>query len=111
MDRKLGGLTAALFVLIPGAAGAQTFQEAKPVCEALSQYARVVMKARQDNLPMSTVLTMMENKGDSAKLADYKRRLVVEAYDELRWPFEDSKRDAVQDFENAKFLECIRRQL
>lgn len=72
-------------------------------CLTYSQLAESIMQARQEGVPMSTVMEILLPIG--GKLAP---AMVTLAYEEPRWGSEDLQQMAIANFRDENYLACFR---
>ena len=70
-------------------------------CASLSETAATVMEVRQMGYPMSKLMEAAERDGALA------RALVIEAYRQPRYSSDGYKENAIKDFANEVYLQCI----
>ncbi|MBN9450468.1 MAG: hypothetical protein J0I42_00835 [Bosea sp.] len=97
-------LAVALLALLPVTAHAQTKKPTpEQLCELAGTWAAVVMQARQNGHPVSSVLQTMGNAPGGS------RQLVIAAYEEPRYSTVQMQQKAKQDFQNAVELDCFKK--
>lgn len=95
----------ALFIMIiPFAAQAEDEENNwRKSCEMYSSLAETVMEARQAGLPMSDMMDLVMD-GSLRKLTE---EFIIEAYKTPRYSSERMKREAVIDFKDDVYHECV----
>lgn len=74
-------------------------------CKLYESLAEVIMEARQKGAPMSGLYTRDYGTKERNEIT---KKIIIEAYDIPRFNSDQSKKDAVRNFKNDKFLFCIK---
>lgn len=69
-------------------------------CKELSNTAKDLMEIRQQGYSMSTLM-------EAAEGSELAQALVIEAYRQPRYNSERYKKQAVEDFTNSVYLQCL----
>lgn len=85
---------------------AQTPSDRNEVCESISEIALKVMASRQAGEAAPDVLRSLDQ-GDSQDISPIFTDLVVAAYNEPRFNTDENKANAVGDFGNGAWAECM----
>lgn len=78
-------------------------EENYDLCAGIGELAVVIMKTRQNNVPMSTVMQKITGNGQFESVI---RDLVIEAYRQPHYPFKDLRRGAINSFQNKVLVDC-----
>jgi hypothetical protein len=104
--RTLITLTCAAFIgcIIPAKAESLSEQ-----CKAYGKYARTVMDGRQQEVPMSQLMDVLDTSRDISEAGkNMLRSLVIAAYEQPAFSTEKNKRNAVASFGNAAEVSCYK---
>jgi hypothetical protein len=78
------------------------------VCSGFAELAEQAMSCRQENIDLQLVLGVIKkvNAGEAeAKLA---KIIILEAYDSPRFHLEENRQDAIMEYKNKIFLQCMK---
>jgi hypothetical protein len=75
-------------------------------CKILENAAMIVMQARQEGAPMST-LWDLSNKMDNEFIRKMYQKLIQDAFEERRQETEAQQKAATTDFQNKYFSACL----
>lgn len=70
-------------------------------CDTLSSLAKDVMRNRQANIPISEMMKATQG-------LDIAQLLIRAAYDEPRYGSEKYRQNAITDFENTWYMNCLK---
>ena len=76
-------------------------------CEDVSSVAEVIMKARQDGVPMKTQYSRAA-KSDNAEFAAWAKEMITIAYDSPKYTSKRYQDQAVSEFGSRVFVQCLR---
>ena len=74
------------------------------VCDELNNLARSVMNARQSGMEMRQLIEVV--RGNEA--SEIAIEIIIRAYETPRFSVEKNKQNAIKDFQNEIYLQCIR---
>ena len=74
------------------------------VCDELNNLARSVMNARQSGMEMRQLIEVV--RGNEA--SEVAIEIIIRAYEKPRYSVEKNKQNAIKDFQNEIYLQCIR---
>ena len=74
------------------------------VCGELNNLARSVMNARQAGMEMRQLIQIVKD-NEAGELAI---EIIIRAYEKPRYSVEKNKQNAIKDFQNEIYLQCIR---
>ena len=74
------------------------------VCDELNNLARSVMNARQAGMEMRQLIEVV--RGNEA--SEVAIEIIIRAYEMPRFSVEKNKQNAIKDFQNEIYLQCIR---
>ena len=74
------------------------------LCDELNNLARSVMNARQSGMEMRQLIQIVKE-NDAGELAI---EIIIRAYEKPRFSVEKNKQNAIKDFQNEIYLQCIR---
>lgn len=74
-------------------------------CEKVAELAEMIMTARQEGVPM---VSLMKAGSPGEGAADLTRMLIVAAYEEPGFATKENRARAVVDFQNDVYLQCIK---
>ncbi len=76
-------------------------------CPITGGIAEEIMKFRQNNFPMSDLMsTFNDIEKESLKSGKEGKRMVIDAYQEQAWSSKAMKREAIQKFRNKWEMDC-----
>jgi hypothetical protein len=104
--RTLITITCAAFIgcIIPAKAESLSAQ-----CKAYGEYARTVMGSRQQEMPMSKLIDLIDASRDMDEAGkNVLRSLIIAAYEQPAFSTEKYKRNAVASFGNAAEVSCYK---
>lgn len=108
--RWLQSMMLAVYLFAPAGTYAQDAGEqttGRTHCEKVAEYARTVMRARQQGVRMVDAMPS-ETVDKNTKTA--MEAIVMAAYEQPRFASAEYQQKAVTDFENAIFLACLKEQ-
>lgn len=73
------------------------------MCSAASELAETIMRNRQDGVSMAKMMSV-----EMGELKEAAEILIISAYEKPRFSTEKNKNDAVADFRDSVYLECIK---
>lgn len=86
-----------------------TRQEAvESLCDSMQGYAQSVMRNRQNGGTASESIRVINQAEGTAAIDNYMKAIVHNAYSEPRWESERNKNNAIIDFGNKIYIQCIR---
>ncbi len=74
------------------------------LCERVEEIAGLIMKGRQNGVPLSSILSSSVDEN----LYPLLRTLAIGAYESPRFFTPDAQERAIMDFRNSTYLECIK---
>ena len=74
------------------------------VCDGLNRMARSIMNARQSGMEMRQLIEVV--RGNEA--SEIAIEIIIRAYEMPRFSVEKNKQNAIKDFQNEIYLQCIR---
>jgi hypothetical protein len=86
------------------------FGSDKQRCTDISELAEIVMKKRQANVPIRTIMEVNQNKVDP-RHQDMVEQMILDAYE---WPLmnlDKNKQTYIIKFGNKWYLKCIKNQI
>ncbi|WP_265974207.1 hypothetical protein [Brucella intermedia] len=103
------GLTMKIYIalaaiLIAGTAYADDKAALNKYCESAGRMAELVMEARQNEQPMSTMMKLEID----PKYSELYQSMVMSAYNQQAFLTEKNKQRAIKEFRNAAELECYK---
>jgi len=91
-------------VLLASPASSQNLSP-QDACTVFGELAASVMTARQNGVPLSRVLGVMEQEGDTNDLL---REIIMGAYEKMRFATPSNQQRAVDDYRNEVETTCFR---
>lgn len=80
-------------------------------CREWSKTAGLIMKARQNNIPLYETLSMIENSYTDYESSEAVEKMALLAYEHPRFSLEEYQSNAVTDFENDIMLVCMKEKM
>ena len=74
------------------------------VCDEINNLAQSIMEARQSGVEMRQLIQIVRNN----EIADFAIPIIIRAYEKPRFSVEKNKQNAIKDFQNEIYLQCIR---
>lgn len=74
------------------------------ICDDLSDVSGAIMTARQNGMSMSELWRVKADK----RLRPYTRSKIKDAYSEPKYSTDEYQQNAINDFKDQAFLECIK---
>ncbi|NLS13019.1 hypothetical protein HGP28_08975 [Vibrio sp. SM6] len=74
------------------------------VCRELGDLSVKIMTARQNGIPLST---MLEALNDDTAVANHMKQVIIEAYKQPRYSTDEMRARTIEDFRNDVELECF----
>lgn len=93
-----------LFVHPPARADEVTPAE---FCKKAATLAATIMEKRQQNAPMHLLIDSV-SAISSPEMRDLFTAMIIEAYEKPRYTSDPYRRNAIQDFQNAMYLSCLK---
>lgn len=97
-------LLAATLVAVPFSAHA----EVKDNCKSVGTFARKIMEGRQQNMPMSFYMDVIESGNGNKASKAYARKVIILAYEQPGFSVEENQRKSVESFGNEAELACYK---
>ena len=76
------------------------------LCETFSDYAKNVMTARQEGASIARLIKIVNS--PDPEDGGVMQQIVIDAYDHPKLSLEENKREAIKDFENEIYIQCIK---
>ena len=74
------------------------------VCDQLNIMAEAIMEARQSGVEMRDMIRITREEN----MPGYVTEIIIRAYEMPRFSVERNKQNAIKDFQNEIYLQCIR---
>jgi hypothetical protein len=95
-------------VLFSSAASAELDQAKKfELCDITSEVATVVMRNRQEGIPMATMMKITNEQGSSEATKKLNIEIIVDAYKAARFDSAEYKEKAITEFANKYYSACL----
>jgi hypothetical protein len=81
-------------------------------CYNVSDVAQTIMKARQENIPLKSMLELLDRVDDSKyegqQAKKYIKDIIIDAYSRPGFSAESNKQRAIVDFSNEYMIKCLK---
>lgn len=79
------------------------------LCGEIETAAAAAMEARQEGVPISTLMKAYLDLSGNEAQASLSKQIVIKAYEEPLWRTQESKERAITEYGNDAYLECIKK--
>lgn len=78
------------------------------LCDSMQSYAQSVMRNRQLGGTAAESIRVINQKKSTPALDNYMKAIVYDAYSEPKWETEANKENAIIEFGNNSYMQCVR---
>lgn len=78
------------------------------ICDSMQGYAQSVMRNRQNGGTAAESIKLINQSKKAEPISNYMKAVVYDAYSEPKWASESNKDEAITEFGNKTYMQCIR---